>query len=1025
MAEPLSRIHDSLDAFAGRARRLLVARALLQLAAAVVSGLVLLAGLYSSGVARDIGLLISALVCAAACVGAVSWPLLTRWRAAGLRATQAQRVEAARPVLRGALVTAVDRGALLAMGEGAKPAPGGVSRVLLARAAGRAADTLETVAGPEVAPAGPAWRTGGGFGVVVLVALLAGWLLPVGPFDALGVAAGGSAAGVRLDASDSVVAEEVAVVGDITLRYIFPDYTGIQPVEVPNSDGTIHAPPGSRVEIAARTHDTYDAAAIQVDAAPAIDTPLEGGRNLSGAIEVTGAGTWRFVLFRGNEIVYSPSYVIDVEDDAPPVVALEGTLPSTVAIDRPLGIAWSVQDDYGIKKVVLEVTRADGTVQERVLREPLDASARLQGGVRLSPKRLGIPAGETVTLRVVAYDNDLMGGSKQGASPEVTVKVLGSRGKGRRLQVLVEQIRDLMLDALADHLVEAVPPARSDVGMTNWVSVARERLTPLQELASREWGEVGGSGPHADLVQEVLADGARLYRFTLTTWEPGSGRRITEGDLSAFAKMHGEQIESLERAVYVLDLMLQQAAMGDLAQQLASLAADASALAADAGDLEASELLARLDRLDRMLQQMAAQAKRLDDGSLKEFVNSRTSEAINMVEEIRKAIAEGRLDEARKMLEDLAETLQQSAENINDNLAKRQQGEDELGQEFDAAMSALAELEKQQTELAEEMAKQREEHGGAVDEVVAMWGELDVLAERARDGSRAAVGGAGDGRGWRVDSIRWLEKLDQGTAGIQDEIRARDATRALNEIERVRRSLNMSQRLLQIELDRPRPEEQPIPAGGAVAAQSVGDVALTLDRMIELLEDLEQRNAKEPPAVQQAAREMASRQGELREAQKKVQGDVERVERAMPTADGQAAEAMKGAGEAMQRAQRALKKGRGMAGEGHQADAARQLQETQNRLRRAMQDFKQMQRSAQQMQGEGQPKGPGGGDGEGGEDDGEQESESGQAQFELPLPETFQTPEEYRRALLEGMESDVPDEYDDFKRRYYEELIRQ
>ena len=39
--------------------------------------------------------------------------------------------------------------------------------------------------------------------------------------------------------------------------------------------------------------------------------------------------------------------------------------------------------------------------------------------------------------------------------------------------------------------------------------------------------------------------------------------------------------------------------------------------------------------------------------------------------------------------------------------------------------------------------------------------------------------------------------------------------------------------------------------------------------------------------------------------------------------------------------------------------------------------------------------------------------------------EEFRTPEEYRRALLEGMEGDVPEEYRALKKRYYEELVLQ
>lgn len=111
-----------------------------------------------------------------------------------------------------------------------------------------------------------------------------------------------------------------------------------------------------------------------------------------------------------------------------------------------------------------------------------------------------------------------------------------------------------------------------------------------------------------------------------------------------------------------------------------------------------------------------------------------------------------------------------------------------------------------------------------------------------------------------------------------------------------------------------------------------------------------------------------------------------------------------------------------MQGQGHQLDAARRVREAREQLERQMQNHQQMQQSIGQMQGEKQPGGEGEGEGEE-KDNGEGERQDGGV--ELPLAEDFQTPEAYRRALLEGMESDVPDEYEALKRRYYEELVRQ
>ena len=86
----------------------------------------------------------------------------------------------------------------------------------------------------------------------------------------------------------------------------------------------------------------------------------------------------------------------------------------------------------------------------------------------MTPSSLGISPGESVTLRVVAYDNDRLEGSKRGVSPEVEVKVVGPKGYGQMLTAHYKRLRDALVDSLAAFLVEPVPPTRSTEGMVAW-----------------------------------------------------------------------------------------------------------------------------------------------------------------------------------------------------------------------------------------------------------------------------------------------------------------------------------------------------------------------------------------------------------------------------------------------------------------------------------------------------------------------------------------------------------------------------
>jgi hypothetical protein len=132
--------------------------------------------------------------------------------------------------------------------------------------------------------------------------------------------------------------------------------------------------------------------------------------------------------------------------------------------------------------------------------------------------------------------------------------------------------------------------------------------------------------------------------------------------------------------------------------------------------------------------------------------------------------------------------------------------------------------------------------------------------------------------------------------------------------------------------------------------------------------------------------------------------------------------ALEEAGARMSAAGDDLQRGRPMPAEGSQAVAAERVQAAREALEQAMQSAAQQRR---EMEG-----GEGGTSGQEGEPAESEAGDDGRAArdrkaFELPSREEFLTPEAYRRALLEGMEGDVPEAYRALKRRYYEELVSQ
>ncbi len=1012
----IAAIHRFLDALGHRERSILTARALLWLCCLLVGALVVGSLGFSSGFSRQTVALILGIGGVPSFGLWLTLVLRPQWRRAGTLRWQARQVEARLPGLRSRMITVVDRSVQAASGQ----AP--FSMDLWARAANHAQAAVSLIGVSDVHPWRRARRAGAGLGGLALLGLLLGSVLPVGPLDALDILLGKSAALVRLEAASSASAEDRALVGDITLRYIFPDYMGMDPVEVPNSDGTIHAPPGTRVQITARTAEVFDAAAIQVDQQDPLDAGLTAGRDLTATVTVEMEGAWRFLLFSGDKVLASPDYKIVVEADQPPVVVTSETGEISRAVDEPLNLRWQVTDDYGVATVTMEIVK-DGEMVVTELRSPIDPVLEISGRVRQTPRRMGLRPGDKVSLRVVAMDTDKASGGNRGESEEIVIEVLGPKGVGRRLTAYHRKLRGALLIALADFLEEPVPPADQPRGMLRWARKTRNRLDRVRQVYKDQWGEEQSEGMDGIVVRDVMEKSGRLYRFTVVTFDTGtssgvSGRKAVEKDYRTFSGLHTETVSSLERAVWMIDEMLQQVAYREVARQAQEVAQEAQELSEMAEDNpDAQQLLARLDQLERLMSRLKDAAARLSEGQFKEFVNSRLSEAQGQMDAIRKAISEGRIEDAQRMIKDLAEQLNQFAEGMKEQMSRSGQKDDELAKRFKQLMKDLESMQGEQTKLADELAVARGTFGGDFDQAMVLWERLDKLAASAVARSDAMLSRVGDGRGYSPRTIQRAEVSGQEVRGTRDAVRARDVRGALERVLSAQRYAMMVEQAFRREKNGLRMDGDEPPRDLKEASEEARRMSVVLQEMRSLLDKMMDQPGESSPELESEARKLSSRQTELRQRQRQLSQEVQTVERAIPTGDGTAQESMQRAGQAMDQAFGALDRGEAMQGEGHQRDAARKIQETRDALQRAQQQQQQMQQEMRRMEGEGE--------GSGARDGGQDHPNADLEQPEIPTPEAFKTPEAYRRALLEGMAEGVPEEFEALKKRFYEELVRQ
>lgn len=999
MVESFARIQASLHGLSRREQRHLLVRGALGALAAWSLAWAALTVAVSWDVAgqRHGWLWIAGLVGVGLAVGA--WPLRDV-RAARDARRQALRVEALRPELKGALLTVLDRAAV----------PRG-SPALLARLATRAAGEVEAVPPESVHPSRPLRRLAGLALASLALLAVAAVALPLGPIAAL----------AALRATNAVVAPVEgpvadgprALVGDITLRYLYPTYTGREPLEVPNSNGEVHAPPGTRVEVRARTGEVYEAAALVVYERPPEPVELVDGRALRAAFTVEGPGIWRFQF--GD--LPSPDYRIVPDPDLPPDVSVQSPKRvMTAAQDARLRLPWSARDDFGVTRVVIEVDER-GKKREVPLRTLIDVPRELAGEISVTPRELGLAPGTTARLRVAAWDNDEVSGSKAGYSSVVEVEVVGPQGQLERHNRYRKLMRDALVLVLADFLLDPSPPVMVAADGPAWANAAGARYDAFDALVQEAWG---GAEPQA--FDRTVIDQVTESRRALLAFAAGmSGERLTPQDAGTFVALQDDNVVTIENAILMLDQVVRAAALAAVEELVTQIAEEATELQEDFASLDKQGALARLDQLDRLYQQLMREAAKLDEGQLREFVNDRNGQVQSLMEEIRKALREGRMEDAQELMDRLARTMQEMAQQITDMQSRRQQQSDELQKAMEQVQRELQQLEQDQAALRERTEDAREQFGQDMEEAVDAWEEVERLAGTVVEQLGRIDGGidALKAPPWAGGSL--LDEVRADAGGLHDSARARDLQTALQRADQVYGELGMLRSRLSSQLRRQTSNaEKTMLASRIVEAQ-----AKNVQKIRELLEKMADRQATTSPALQRELQALAEQQQAIAERAEQTAERAGEVAENLPMdAPGLQEAAQRGAEQAG-RAAEAMRRGAPMPAEGGQRAAEEAFREAQDALEQAQQNMRQMQQASRPRRGE--QGGEGEQDGEqqeGGEESGEGDQMLGE-DVALPAPEAFKTPEEYRRALLEGMEGAVPEEYKALNRRYYEELVRQ
>lgn len=1022
----------ALERFALRVRRRLVWNAVLTTFA---SGLIALGAVV--GVATAVVLLAGPLlpvrIAAALLAGAIALGTLGTALFAAVRRHRdlvrvARFVEARVPGLRSGLSSALE----MRPRFDAIQQEGWTSVSLLNALAERTAERLRPVDLRRLVPARRLAVLGGVLALLVATMGLAGVFFG----DVLG-------GGVRalLAGADPVVVPErppervevPVLVSDLTVRYRYPDYTGLPDRTEGNVSGDLRALRGTQVQLATRALVRAKSAEILLDSQSDSPVPLQVGEDgtLSGELVLEHGDAWRIRLRKpdGTTLVEQTPRTITVDPDEPPQIRL--LVPETdleVNADDRIELLFDAEDDFGVESVTLAYER-HGT-NALPVRRVIGGEPRLPDGhgrAAFDLKPLDLRPGEGVVVWLEAADNDRVSGPKTARSEQRLVRIWSPDEKHVKLLQAERELFEQFLLLLADRLVlppsDAVPvgePERLLEQITAVVNATTPALDGLDRIL-RDMRE----DPLTP--EDVLRDFAEIHsRLTVlldreTKLLRGSlrldGPQRHAPDRQRVLAQHNEETTSeLERSVLLMDRLIdrqhQERVLGEgreLTRQADELLRMMNELEKGGDEALKLRMARELDRMqqsiDEMMRDLYEQAKELPYDRFNPSALGDRGTATDLrsykdeIEAIKKLLQEGRLAEARERLEALARSSQEMMADLEGDFAER--GSERwarTSRQVERVRRRLDQIVRNQNGLHEAVAETEGRYRERVQR--RLQDRLENLAEQqerriARLERRLE---AVDREALHEDDAKSLDQRLRELSDVRRLLREGDVGEASKVADRVERSVDMLRREV---------AQGAMLAGDEDKERALRQAERRLRRAEPAAEDLaESLRSLLPDPEELLSRKEQREMQRLGNHQERLRGRLEQMRHSMgqlgaeqPGLQGQLERLMEEAEQSMQQAGDELGQLNPSMAEEHQRSALEKLAEAGEQLDRAS-----------RPQQPGEQEGVGVGD--------------HRKRVEIPQADDYQVPAEFREELLKAMKEEAPPLYRELVERYYESLIR-
>lgn len=531
---------------------------------------------------------------------------------------------------------------------------------------------------------------------------------------------------------NGIAAYSGPIIGDITIHYRYPLYSGLQPKTIYNSSGNIKALKGSEVQISAISEQPLLSAQIIFNDTTKVPLTLENGKVMNGTLLLLESGIYTFETTDSGGRIFKDTVFHKVQidpDEFPEIVINTPAKDITVNEKDTVELKYTAKDDFGVHEILL-VFEEESERKTKTLVNFSKKQTQYSGAYLWSLSELSLQPEDKIGYHIEVKDNDTISGPKVSRSKTYYLETYSSKKRHQELVHLQEALLRETLHMLSDDFIKRIDDEKCT--SKDYLMMAQDGIQERVENISRLFTDI-----LAGMQEDTLANYSIYYslqnlkdKFHRVTEKKRTNilqsiQNIIENYvpitvLNELQKAQDEEVIEVENIILFLNEIIQKQKMDDVLDTGKSLIQSQNKIEKlldklrDGEDAKLSEkALSELKHIEEAIQQMMEKLMEMAQGEhMDEFLNA---DALKKIEQndlmkelnaMRDAINKGDLNvalqAAQRMLSALQEMMNQmksSAQNFADSSFA------DMLKNTDQLLSKISEIERKERELTEDTEK--------------------------------------------------------------------------------------------------------------------------------------------------------------------------------------------------------------------------------------------------------------------------------------------------------------------------------